>query len=109
MWNNKYELSDRSYSVSDIQDYFQYIIKKIETHTDKSQLLIYANETEIIITFKKKSVYYLALSTPETMKFLGSTKNRITKDKNGKHVPLLEINEVKLLYCNFVSNNYHHD
>lgn len=108
-WTEEFKLSDESYFVSYIQDYFQYIIKKIETHTDKSRLLIYANETEIIITFKKKSVYYLALSTPETMKFLGSTKNRITKDKNGKLVPLLEINEVKLLYCNFVSNNYHHD
>ena len=83
--------------------------KKLKHMTDKTRLLIYANETEIIITFKKKSVYYLVLSSPEKMKFLGRTKNRIKKKKNGKHVPLLEINEVKLLYCNFVSNNYHHD
>ena len=83
---------------------------KILRHmTDETRLLIYANETEIIITFKKKSAYYRALSTTEKMKFLGSTKNRITKDKNGKHVPLLEINEVKLLYWTFIGNNYHHD
>ena len=27
-WNDKFELSDGSYSVSDIQDYFEYILKK---------------------------------------------------------------------------------
>ena len=34
MWNEKFELSNGSYSVSDIQDYFEYIIKKHETVTD---------------------------------------------------------------------------
>ena len=27
-WNDKFELPDGSYSVSDIQDYFEYILKK---------------------------------------------------------------------------------
>ena len=27
-WNEKFDLSDRSYSVLDIQDYFEYIVKK---------------------------------------------------------------------------------
>ena len=27
-WSNEYELSDGSYSISDIQDYFEYILKK---------------------------------------------------------------------------------
>ena len=31
MWNDKFGLPDRSYSVSDIQDYFEYIMKKHET------------------------------------------------------------------------------
>ena len=31
-WNEKFELPDRSYSVSDIQDYFVYIIKKNMKH-----------------------------------------------------------------------------
>ena len=35
------------------------------------------------MTFKIKTEYYLELSTPETMKLLGSTENNITKDKNG--------------------------
>ena len=33
----------------------------------------------------------LELLTPETMKLLESTENRITKDKNGENVPHLEI------------------
>ena len=28
-WNDKFELPDRSYSVSDIQDYFEYILKSM--------------------------------------------------------------------------------
>ena len=27
-WNGKFELSDGSYSVSDIQDYFEYVLKR---------------------------------------------------------------------------------
>ena len=37
--------------------------------------------------FRIKTGYYLELSTPETMKLLGSTKIKITKDKNGENVP----------------------
>ena len=40
------------------------------------------------------------------MELLGSTKNKITKDKNSENVPHLEINEVVLVHCNIVSNNY---
>ena len=43
------------------------------------------------------------------MKLLGSTKNKVTKDKNGKNVPQLEIAEVVLVYCNMVSNDYKRD
>ena len=43
------------------------------------------------ITFRIKNGYSLELLTPETMKLLGSTKNRITKDKNVENVPHLEI------------------
>ena len=37
---------------------------------------------------------------------LGSTKNKITKDKNGENVPHLEITEVVLVHCNIVNNDY---
>ena len=40
------------------------------------------------------------------MKLLGSTKTKITKNKNGKNVPCLEVTEVVLIHCNVVNNNY---
>ena len=43
------------------------------------------------------------------MKLLGSTKNKITKDKNGENVPHLEITEVILVHCNIVNNDYQQD
>ena len=43
------------------------------------------------------------------MKLLGSTKNKITEDKNGENVPNLEITEVVLVYCNIVDNDYQQD
>ena len=43
------------------------------------------------------------------MKLFGSTKSKITKDKNGKNVPNLEIIEVVLVHCNVVNNDYQHD
>ena len=42
----------------------------------------------------------------ETIKLFGSTKSKITKDKNGESVPHLEITEVLLLNCNIVNNDY---
>ena len=43
------------------------------------------------------------------MKLLGSTKKSVTKDKNGKNVPHLEITEILLVQCNTVNNGYQHD
>ena len=40
------------------------------------------------------------------MKLLGSTKHKITKNKNGENVPHLEITEVVLVHCNIVDNDY---
>ena len=45
----------------------------------------------------------------ETMKLLGSVKNKITNDKNGENVPHLEIAEVVLVHCNVVNNDYQQD
>ena len=59
-----------------------------------------------MVTFKIKNGYYLQVLTPETMKLLGSTEKKITKDKNGENVPHLEIVELVLIHCNFVNNNY---
>ena len=43
------------------------------------------------------------------MKLLGSTENKITKDKNGENVSHLEITEVVLVHCNIVNNDYQQD
>ena len=40
------------------------------------------------------------------MKLLGSTKSKITKDKNGENVPYLEITEVVLIHCDVANNSY---
>ena len=108
-WNDEFKLPDGSYSVSDIQYYFKCILKKCGENTNKSSVQIYMNKIENRITCKIKDGYSLELLTPETMKLLGSTKNKITKDKNGENVPHLEITEVVLVHCNIVNNDYQQD
>ena len=66
-WKDTFELPDGSYSVSDIQDYFGYILKKYETVADNPSIMIYVNMAENRITFKTKIGYYLEFLTPETM------------------------------------------
>ena len=61
------------------------------------------------MTLKIKTGYYLELLTLETMKLLGSTKNEITKDKNGENILHLEITEVVLVNCNIVNNDCQHN
>ena len=108
-WNDKFELPDGSYPVSDIQDYFEYILEKHGEDIDEPSVQIYVNKIENRVTFKIKDGYSLELLTPETMKLLGSTKNKITKDKNSENVLHLEITEVVLVHCNFVNNDYQQD
>ena len=43
------------------------------------------------------------------MKLLGSTENKITKNKGGENVQHLEITEVVLVHCNIANNNYRQD
>ena len=108
-WNDEFELPDGSYSVSDIQDYFEYILKKHGEDIDKPSVQIYVNKIENRITFKIKDGYSLELLTSETMKLLGSTKSKISKDKNGENVPHLEITEVILVHFNMINNDYQQD
>ena len=69
---------------------------------------IYVTKLENRIAFKIKTGYYQLLTT-ETMKFLESSKNKITKDENGKNVPHLEITEEVLIHCNIFSNHNQHN
>ena len=85
-WNKEFQLPDGSYSASDIQDYFRYILKRHETITGNPWIMIYVNKIENRIMFKIKTGYYLELLMPKTMKLLGSTKSKATNDKNGEDV-----------------------
>ena len=108
-WNEEFELPDGSYSISDIQGYFKYILKEHSENVNNPSIEIYVNKIENRITFKIKSGYYLELLTPELMKLLGSTETKITKDKNGENVPHLEVVELVLVHCNLVNNDYQQD
>ena len=102
-WSEEFELPDGSYSISDIQDYFEYNLKKQSRRVDNPPIRIYVNRTENKITFKSKSGYYLELLTPETMKLRGSAESKITKDKNGENVPRLEVVQLVLVHCNLAN------
>ena len=76
-WKDKFNLPDGSYSVSDIQDYFEYIIKKHETIVDNPPVQIYVNKIKNRSLFKIKTGYKLELLTRRTMQLLGSSKKDI--------------------------------
>ena len=80
-WNDTFDLPDGSYSVSNVQDYFKYVIKEHETIVDNPPVLIYVNKIKNRIIFKIKSGYKLELLTKETMQLLGSSKKVIDKTK----------------------------
>ena len=54
-WNDEFDLPDGSYSISDIQDYFEFIIKKHETLTENPPIQIYPNKIKNRIVFKAKT------------------------------------------------------
>ena len=79
IWNEEFELTYRLYSVSDIQDYFEYIIKNHETVTDNPSIKVYVNKIKNIIMLKIKNVHHL------------------------------EITEAVLIHCNIVNRDYQDD
>ena len=74
-WNGEFKVPDGSYSVSDIQDYLEYILRKHGEKTGNPSVRIYVTKIENIITFRIKTGYYLELLTLE------ATKNKITWKK----------------------------
>ena len=98
------------FSISDIQDYFEYIMKKDETLTANRSIKKYINKIENGITFKNKTGYYFELSTLETIKLLKKTENKIAKDKKWWKCTsftnywisnwYIQIIELILVYCN---------
>ena len=101
-WNDIFDLPDHSNSIDDIQDYFEFIIRKHETLTENPSVEIYPNKIKNRIVLKIKTGYKLELLTPETMILLGSTKKDVDKDNDGEVVPELESVEVVLVRCNLV-------
>ena len=107
--SDTFELPDGSYSVADIQDYFDYILKKHSENVDNPSIRIYVNKIENKITFRIKTGCYLEPLIPETIKLLRSTENKITKHKNSENVPHLEVVKLVLVHCSLVNNDYQQD
>ena len=99
-WNETFDLPDGSYNIQEIQNYFEYIIKKHETIAETAPILIYANNITNKIVFKIKTGYKLELLSEETMKLLGSTRDTIDANKSSENVPRLENVEKVLVHCN---------
>ena len=59
--SEEFEFPDGSYSVSDIQDYFEYILKKHSESVDNPSIRMYINRIENTSTFKIKNGYYLGM------------------------------------------------
>ena len=62
-WSDEFELPDGSCSISDIQDYFEYIFKKQSENVDNPSMRIYVNKIEKRFIFIIKNGYYLELET----------------------------------------------
>ena len=60
-WNDTFDLPDGSYSIADIQEYFEFIIIKHETLTENLSIQIYPNKIKNRIIFKTKTGYKLEL------------------------------------------------
>ena len=78
-WNDTFDLPDGSYSIADIQDYFEFIIEKHEILTENQPVRVYLNKIKKGIVFKIKAGFKLELLTPETMRLLGSTTKGVDK------------------------------
>ena len=76
-WNDTFDLRDVSDTISDNEDYFEFIIKKHETLAENQPVQIYPNKIKKRIVFKIDAGSKLELLTPETMKLLGSGKKDV--------------------------------
>ena len=81
IWSYEFDLPDGSYSISDIQDYFEFVIKKHERLAENPPVQIYPYKIKNRIDFKVNTGYKLELLSSETMKLLGCEKRDVDKDK----------------------------
>ena len=103
-WNDAFDLPDGSYSIEEIQDYFEFIVKNHETLTENPLVQIYPNKIKNKIVFQIKTGYKLELLSNGWL--LGSTKKDVDGNKNSENVQKLKCVEVVLVHCNLINNNY---
>ena len=99
-------LSHVLYSASDIQDYFEYIMRKHDTFTDRPPVRIYVNKIENKITFEIKTVSswtFAAWNFEITWQH-----QKWDKRWNCEHVPNLKLTKVVLVQCSILSNDHLH-
>ena len=108
IWNDTFDLLDGSYCIDDIQDYFEFIIKKHETLTEDLPTEIYPNKIKNTIVFKIKTGYKLELLTPEAMRLLGSTKKKllikIKMERMCQNQNLLKLFQFIVIYLKMIIN-----
>ena len=80
-WNDTFDLPDGSYSIADIQGYFEFIIKNHKILNENPPVQLYPNKIKNRFVFKIKTGYKLELLIPETMKLLEVEKKTSTKIK----------------------------
>ena len=108
-WSEEFELPDGSHSISHIQDYFEYILKKHSEYFDNPSIKIYVIKFKIELHLKLKMDIILSFQHLELSELLGSTKSKRTKEENDENVPHLEIVELVLVHCNLVNNDCQQD
>ena len=83
-WNDTFDLTDGSYSITDIQNHVEFIIKKYETLVENLPVQVYPNKIKNRIVFKVKTGYKWELLSPEIRRLLGSTKKMLIEIKMEK-------------------------
>ena len=84
-------------------------MKNHDIVTDNPSKRINVNKTENTVISNFKIGYYLELLTPETKNLFGSTKIKISRDKNYENVSHWEITEVVLVHSKILNHYYKHD
>ena len=98
-WNDNFDLPDCSYSIADIQDYFEFIIKKHETLPENPSVQIHPNKI-------KENRIKIRISISGNDEIIREHKKDVEHDKDVEDVSKLESVEVVLVHCNLVNNNY---
>ena len=83
-WNDKFDFPHGSYSIADIQDCFEFIIKKYETLAENSPVQIYPNKIKSRIVFEVKTGYKLELLiniAPHSLIMLRTTNTEFSSIK----------------------------